>query len=112
MSESISNEEFVISDFWNREIRITFNRKEHIEVDHPEMKDMNSLIELTLKAPDEVRISNSDSNVELFYKRVNVPIVGSKYICLVIKNLRIDYFLITAYFTDKIKKGEVIWKKV
>ena len=77
------------------------------------MKGLKPLIESTLKAPYEVRISNfdSDSNVELFYKLVNVPIVGSKYICLVIKNLRIDFFLITAYFTDKIKKGEVKWKK-
>jgi hypothetical protein len=31
--------------------------------------------------------------------------------CIVVKFRNTDAFVVTAYFTDNIKKGDVIWKK-
>lgn len=98
-----------IEDFFGRKIRFTDDRKQHLEEDHPEMKDSEAMIEFTLKNPDDVRVSNSDSSVELFYKFYEFSIVGAKFLCVVVKNLIVDFFIITAYFTDKKKKGESKW---
>lgn len=40
----------------------------------------------------------------------NTP-VTEKYLCIVVKTSDNDPFIVTAYFTDSIKKGEVIWEK-
>jgi hypothetical protein len=37
--------------------------------------------------------------------------VTEKYLCVVVKVLAGDLFIITAYFTDTIKKGIILWKK-
>ena len=37
--------------------------------------------------------------------------VTEKYLCVVVKELTDDIFIITAYFTDKIKRGEILWKR-
>ncbi|MCC6448582.1 MAG: hypothetical protein IT215_07840 [Chitinophagaceae bacterium] len=100
-----------IEDIFGRKIRLTEDRKRHLEDDHPEMKDSSSKIVEVLQNPDDVRFSNSDSSVELFYKFFEVTLVGAKFLCVVVKNLVVDFFIITAYFTDKKKKGESKWTK-
>jgi hypothetical protein len=37
--------------------------------------------------------------------------VGGKWLCIVVKYEAEDAFVITAYLTDKIKAGEVVWPK-
>jgi hypothetical protein len=37
--------------------------------------------------------------------------VGGKWLCVVVKYLPDDAFVITAYFTDKVKAGEILWPK-
>jgi hypothetical protein len=37
--------------------------------------------------------------------------VTDKHLCVVIKASVSDLFIITAYFTDAIKRGEILWKK-
>jgi hypothetical protein len=37
--------------------------------------------------------------------------VGGKWLCVVVKYLPDDAFVITAYFTDKVKTGEILWPK-
>ena len=37
---------------------------------------------------------------------IGVTPVTEKYLCVVVK-----VFIITAYFTDKIKRGEILWKR-
>jgi len=34
-----------------------------------------------------------------------------KFLCTVVKVLPEDYFVITAYYTDTIKRGDVLWTK-
>ena len=65
----------------------------------------------TLINPSLIVRSKTDSDVELFYKKYPKTPVTEKYLCLVIKSLIDDSFIITAYFTDTLKKGEIIWEK-
>jgi hypothetical protein len=100
-----------ITDKFGRKVRLTENRQKHIEEDHPEVKEAQEQIEETLQNPEEVRFSKSDGSVELFYKFFKMTVVGGKYLCVAVKNLVVDFFIITAYFTDKKKTGETKWKE-
>ncbi len=47
----------------------------------------------------------------MFYKLYKTTPVTQKYLCVLVKNLDKDNFVITSYFTDSIKKGEILWEK-
>jgi hypothetical protein len=49
--------------------------------------------------------------VLLYYRDAESEQFGSKLLCVVIKHLPDDSFVITAYLTDKIKAGETIWTR-
>ena len=51
----------------------------------------------------------SDPQARLYYRFYFRTIVGSKYLCVVVKMLDDDAFVLTAYLTDRIKKGVVLW---
>ena len=36
--------------------------------------------------------------------------VGGKYLCVIVKIQESDAFVLTAYLTDKVKKGKILWK--
>jgi len=55
--------------------------------------------------------SRKDSEVELFYRHYDTTPVTEKYLCIVVKILVSDLFIITAYFTDTIKRGKILWEK-
>ncbi|MCG3199529.1 MAG: hypothetical protein GHCLOJNM_04047 [bacterium] len=61
----------------------------------------------TLASPDEIRLSKGDESVHLFYRRTDT----NRWLCAVAKRLDGEGFLITAYPTDRIKEGELLWKK-
>lgn len=98
-------------DLHTRQIRLTSERQEHIETDHPEMFGQLGRIQDTLMNPDVVIRSRTDPSVELFHRYYDITPVTEKYLCVVVKVLNDDLFIITAYFTDKIKRGEIVWKK-
>lgn len=100
-----------IQDIWGRIIRLTDERLNHLETDHPEMQGQIPRITETLREPDQIIRSNTDVQVELFYKYYPTTPVTSKLLCVVIKALSDDSFIITSYFTDYVKRGEVIWEK-
>ena len=99
------------SDANKRKIRFTFERKLHLEQTHPEMVNQENKIKETLLSPDKIVLSNTNSKVELFYKYFENSQVNAKYLCVVVKYINDDNFIITSYFTDIIKKGKLIWKK-
>jgi hypothetical protein len=98
-------------DIYNRQIRLTDERQEHIEADHPEMSGQIDKIQGTLLKPERIARSRTDSDVELFYRHYEVTPVTEKYLCVVVKVLIDDVFIITAYLTDTIKGGEVLWER-
>ena len=64
-----------------------------------------------LATPDRIVRSRSDSTVELFYKWYLSTPVTTKFLCVVMKVLPDDHFIITSYYTDAVKGGEVLWEK-
>lgn len=95
-------------DTLDRRIRLTDEREEHVEIDHPEMRGQIDKIQDTLLNPDRIVKSKTDPDVEPFYRRYSTTPVTEKYLCVVVKALINDLFIITAYFTDTIKVGEVL----
>ncbi len=100
-----------LKDNHNRQIRLTGERQEHIEIDHPEMSGQVDKVQQTLLKPDMIVRSRTDPDVELFYRHYEITPVTEKYLCVVVKILAGDMFIITAYFTDTIKRGEVLWRR-
>ena len=98
-------------DIFNRNIRLTDERLEHIEFDHPEMSGQIDKIADTLQDPEIVIRSRSDSEVELFYRYYSQTSVADKYVCVIVRRRGKDLFIITAYFTDTMKRGETLWQK-
>jgi len=98
-------------DIHGRQIRLTDEREEHIENDHPEMSGQIDKLRETLLNPDKVIRSRTDPEVELFYKYYNVTPVTKKFLCVVVKGLTNNLFIITTYFTDTVKRGELLWER-
>ena len=99
------------NDIHNRRIRFTEERLNPIESSHPELFGQTDKIKETLLNPDQVIRSRVDPLVELFYRYYSITPINEKYLCVVVKVLLGDLFIITVYFTDTIKKGELIWEK-
>ncbi len=98
----------IFSDYHGQKIRLTEERRKHI-LEHPEMKGMLRHIEETLFKPQRVIQSVSDKGANLYYRFYIGTKVGDKYLCVVVKTVNKDAFVLTAYLTDSIKKGELIW---
>ena len=87
----------VTSAYWNLIVTIK----------HPAMADRENDVRDALQNPSEIRQSKRDPDVYLFYK----PERLGRWVCAVSKRLDGDGFLITAYPTDAIKEGELIWPR-
>ncbi len=85
-------------DVYNRRIRLTEERQEHIETDHPEMSGQIDKIEETLLNPDAIVRSRTDPDVELFYRYYDNTPVTKKYLCVVVKVLAEDIFIHNCIF--------------
>lgn len=95
-------------DFEGNVVRITDERWLHI-LEHPEMRSVEHLIGFTLRYPEHVILSLSDSSVRLYYRWVRDSTVGGKHLCVAVKVLTGDAFVVTAYLTDSLKRGARIW---
>lgn len=64
----------IINDRRNRNIRLTYEREEHINYVHPEMKGQYVKIEDALNDHLTIIKSRTDQNVNLYYKHYrNTP---------------------------------------
>jgi hypothetical protein len=72
---------------------------------------MGSEVERVLQEPQLVRRSRSDVTVRLFYEFYARTHMSSKWLCVVVKYVENDAFIVTAYLTDKPKAGEDLWPK-
>ncbi len=95
----------------DRLVRLTGERLEHLESDHPEMRGQVAQIEQVLREPELVIRSRTDPQVELFYRLYPATPVTRKHLCVVVKSIaKEDAFVVTAYFTDKPKQGDLLWE--
>ena len=97
-----------LKDCFGHSVRLTDERLAHI-LEHSEMKGLAAEIERVLIQPQLVRLSRSDTAVRLFYEFYAQTIVGGKWLCVVVKYVENDAFVVTAYLTDKPKAGEDLW---
>ena len=100
----------ILQDFQGRKIRLTDERLRHI-LDHPEMRQMEPAIAETLKGPEKVIESLSDPEARLYYRFYLGTRVGDKHLCVVVKVKEVDAFILTAFLTDTVKRGRLIWPK-
>jgi hypothetical protein len=98
----------LLDDYQGRSIRLTDERRNHV-LQHPEMVGLDGDIERALATADSVVESVSDTETRLYYRYLARTLVGPKYLCVVVKVLPGDAFVITAYLTDSVKKGRVLW---
>lgn len=100
----------MLKDYLGREVRLTDERLKHI-LEHQEMVSMEEALEQTLRQPTLVIQSQSDETALLNYRYYLGTKVGDKWLCVVVKYELKDAFVLTAYLTDKPKKGEQLWPK-
>jgi len=98
----------ILSDYQGKNVRLTDERLQHI-LEHPEMVNMESAVEDTLRKPQLVVRSTSDETASLNYRYYYGTEVGDKWLCVVVKYAIDDAFVLTAYLTDKPRKGEQLW---
>jgi len=99
-----------LSDFEGRTIRLTDERLAHI-LEHPEMHAQEDRIAETLSSPDAIILSHHDPSVHLYHKLFSQTPVTRKYLVVVVKYLERDAFVITAFFTDREKKGVYVYER-
>ncbi len=71
---------------------------------HPVMRGKEDLVKRTLGNPAEIRRSQKDPQIHLYYAP-DPPY----HICVVVRHLDSEGFIVTAYRTDSIKEGERLW---
>jgi len=100
----------VLTDYEGRSVRLTDERWAHVE-EHPEMAGMREALAETLRNPEAVMESPGDSLVRLYYRFYHRTMVGGKHLCVVVKILTDDAFVVTAYLTDRVKRGTLLWPR-
>ena len=73
------------------------------------MVGLQEAVAETLRQPETVIESPGDPLAKLYYRFYHGTMVGGKYVCVVVKALAVDAFVVTAYLTDRVKKGASVW---
>ena len=95
----------------DRRLRLTEVRWRHIVFFHPEVTEVKERIEETIKNPDIV-IEGATRDTKLCYKLYHsTPVASSKYLAVAIRILNEEGFIITSYFTERVKRGKILWRK-
>lgn len=100
------NEQIYIKSILNIRIKILKIGWLYICQKHRDLENQFDLLENCLKDTDEIWESKQNTEVYLYYKKIN-----QKYICAVCKHYNGDGFLITAYLTYKLQGKKKIWSK-
>ena len=90
---------FEIKDKTGRIIYLTKERWVHIQK-HPEMSDQTGQIKETLRYPDKIMPFSYDAAVSFYYRYCKEK---KQYLFISVKYLNGEGFVITSFYTDKIK---------
>jgi len=101
---------FEVSAYDRRRIRLTQAQWLHMAFFHPEVEAERARIRKTLENP-EIVVEGATRNTQICYRFFKRTPVTSKYLAVVIKVLNQEGFIITAYFTERVRRGKVLWKK-
>jgi len=93
-----------------RLLRLTKEGWSHIRTVHPELQGELEKVNQAMKSPDLIKQGNRADTL-MFYKFFPEIIVSPKYLALVIKYLNTEGLVLTGYFTERVRKGEILWKR-
>lgn len=97
-----------LTDHQNRVIRLTNERWSHI-LKHPEMIGQEERLIETLANPEMVIATDKDKTVRAYHRLYDQSPVTRKYMIVAVKFLVEDAFVVTAFYSSRKKKGEVVW---
>ena len=98
---------FDIMSKLNKRIYVTKLRWDLIiKTKHLEIEDKEKEVKETLINPDEIRLNKKDASVYIYYKHYK-----KLSLSVVVKNKNGEGFIITSYYTDRIKEGKQIYKR-
>ena len=100
----------ILTNYQDLAVRLTDERLAHV-LEHPEMAGTELAVEETLRSPQTVVQSFTDPQAQLYYRPYTHPRLGDKLICIVVKVQASDAFVLTAYLTDRAKKGVTLWPR-
>ena len=100
----------VIRDFKGRSVRLTDERITHF-VKRLTKAGLFEKLEETIADPDFVIESVSDSSASISYRFYRGTRAGNKYLCVVVKHATSDAYVLTAYPSDEVKKGRILWER-
>jgi hypothetical protein len=85
---------------------LTRNRwREIVRFKHPALKGHDAAMRACLQHPTVIRASATNATVHLYYLAVD-----ARYLCIVVGGDQpAERFVITAYFTEQLKKGDELW---
>ncbi len=97
-----------MTDFQGRAIRLAPERRDHM-LKHPEMVDQMARIAETLAKPETVISTEADASVHVYHRLYERTPVTRKYLLVAVKLLDDDAFVLTAFFSNRLKKGNTVW---
>ena len=101
---------FTVVDQFKRTIRLTKERHSHI-VERAEMMGQEDRLQETVAFPEVVKTSQHDPQVLCYYRWYESTPVTKKYLLCVVKVFDGEGFFITAFYTDRLKGGKVVWQR-
>ncbi len=99
----------ILTDCQGRAVRLTEERWAHI-LDHPEMIGQRERLIETLAQPDLVIATVKDETVHVYHRLYETTPVTRKFLVVAVKMEEDDAFVLTAYFTSRLKKGKIVWR--
>lgn len=93
-----------------KKVRLTETQWLHIVFYHPELREEQNKIEKTVSEPDAI-MRGAIETARVYYKFYRSTPVASKYLVVVVKMLDEEGFIVTSYFTERMKKGEIVWRR-
>ena|SRR3990167_6022710 len=97
---------FSVKEKFGHVIRLTDERWQHIIERHPEISGHLSKIKSAIQDP-EIIVKNRYNQSERYYHQYFKSL--KDYLIVIIEYEK--NFVITAFISRKIKKGEILWKK-
>jgi hypothetical protein len=88
-------------------VRTTESYWQKLILKHPDIADLEALVQQALQTQDEIRQSSRDDGILLFYC-LRKP---QCWVVAVARRLNGEGFLITAYQTYAIKEGVLLWPR-
>ena len=65
----------------------------------------------TLLQPELVVATTVEENVLVYHRYYRTTLVTSKFLLVVVKLAGTDAFVLTAFFSNRQKKGSIVWPK-